>query len=156
MTGLVVTRLVRRSAASQFAAALSLAAALCLTAAGCTSDDDAGGGITISPAEARPGERLSLTFEDESQRGVGFVMARQVDGEWREEYLLIADATDPRTDARWSALDEPGLFIPALGTSGPGPDEVIVPDVAAAGDYRICEEDEDRPLCGFVTVAEDG
>lgn len=128
---------------------------MCLVVTGCTSGGD-DGGIDVSPATAQPGERLSLTFDDESQRGVGYVMAREVDGEWREEYLLIADSTDPRTDVRWSRVDEPGLFVPALANSGPGPDEVVVPEVAAAGDYRICEEGEDSPLCGFLAVTEAG
>jgi hypothetical protein len=97
-----------------------------------------------TPATAAPGELVELTFPTELGRGAPWHLSKWQDGDWSEPlYLVIASQRDgynsdgPDWRSR-SDLDSGAWGWDDIGFGGPGPDIVVVPETAEAGDYRFC------------------
>jgi hypothetical protein len=115
-------------------------------------------GMTLTPSTAGPGDVVALSFPTERSRGLAFTLTRDFEcrssecsgsrpSGFVETYHLASDAAGD--EPRWS--DQP-LQVRNIGVSGPGPDHVVVPSTAAAGDYRLCTTGRTPQLCVHLTV----
>ena len=103
--------------------------------------------MVASPDPAAPGEKVELTFPEQSLRGLGFVLERQLpDGSWDHVYTLTSSPADSqREPAWWPANNRQGWEL--LGVGGPGPDRVVIPETAEPGQYRICTANAGDEFC---------
>ena len=107
--------------------------------------------VTVSPATARPGALVALTFPGGGSRGVAFKLAKTTDPA-NVLYYLTSDWGKPSkhkpgwwpVSGNWGWVD--------VGISGPGPDHVVVPDTAEDGTYLLCTANAHPELCGLLTV----
>ena len=107
--------------------------------------------ITVTPATARPGATVALTFPDESGRGIAFQLAKATEPS-KVLYYLTSDwgRRGEHTPTWWRAGASGGWED--VGISGPGPDRVVVPDTAEDGTYRLCTANAADQVCGLLTV----
>ena len=119
-----------------------------------TLDPTWGDTMTVEPATARPGQRVALHFTPPVMRGIAFSLAAWSEGEWSVAYYLASDWGSPRAHEPdwWSAEDSEGRGWVDVGIAGPGPDHVVVPDSAPAGDYLLCTANAAEESCAMVTV----
>ncbi|MEV0282891.1 hypothetical protein AB0H36_02105 [Kribbella sp. NPDC050820] len=108
------------------------------------------GGVTITPATARPGQRLALTFPAEPSRGLGFDLAPAAEPT-RVLYYLGSDRIGG-TPSWVPAAGRDGIGGPEPGIGGPGPDHVVVPDTTPDGTYLLCTANGLERVCGLLTV----
>jgi hypothetical protein len=110
-----------------------------------------------TPKVASPGEVVELTFPTELTRGAPWHLSKWDYDEWSDPlYLVIAsqpngyNADGPDWQPR-SDLDSWGWED--IGLSGPGPEEVVIPESARAGEYRFCTANAGGgPYCVNVSV----
>jgi hypothetical protein len=109
--------------------------------------------MTVRPNPATPGAPLKLTFPRESVRGVAFSLYEQRGDAWRLAYDLHSDGGQGGSyEPQWyGAGESPGHDD--IGISGPGPDRVPVPDVAAPGDYLVCTANAGADFCAPLTIS---
>jgi hypothetical protein len=118
--------------------------------------------MTIDPPAARPGEWVTLNFPD-GGHGTNFTLETWTGSDWELSYYLVAYSMSGRGFAKsWWRVGDPGGVMPQ--PFGMPTERVIVPPVAAAGVYRLCQLDGDdepaagssappRPkACGLLTV----
>lgn len=98
-------------------------------------------GIVAEPSIVAPGQDLGVLFPGEDIRGARFTLTTDDGG----GYQLITGV-----EPQWYDLDEEAPVL-AFGVGGPGPDELVVPDTAAPGPYRLCA---DNDLCTTLTVVD--
>lgn len=145
--------------------------ALALLGAACTGRGDAapagpGGGvgpadplaemrpdlIVADPPVAAPGAVVALEFPAETMRGVLFVLERRVGESWALRYYLTSDGPGPGWRMAWHEASAEGFAVEDIGVGGPGPDRVIIPDVAEPGDYRICTGNAGDEFCTPIEI----
>lgn len=112
--------------------------------------------MRLEPPQARPGDGVALRFPDETTRGVGYVLERSMGGNWRYLYALSASPAEGFTaPAEWAPADDPHFGWPDIPIDGPGPDHIVVPDTAEAGEYRLCTESAPgRNFCAALTIVD--
>lgn len=110
--------------------------------------------LTITPATAAPGQRLALRFASKEVRGIAFSLSRWGTEGWTIAYYLTSDWGSPGSHSPtwWSVEDGEGRGWVDVGVGGPGPDHVIVPDVAPAGEYLLCTANSIDEACAILTV----
>jgi hypothetical protein len=112
--------------------------------------------IVVRPSTARPGEIVDLFVPGEEIRGVLFTLARWDGAAWEPpSFGLTSDGQgsyDCRDCPSWTA--GPGPYgADDIGSGGPGPDRVEIPEVAPPGRYRVCTGNAQVELCGQVEIA---
>ena len=110
--------------------------------------------MTVEPATARPGQRVALRFTPPVMRGIAFSLSAWSEDEWSVAYYLTSDWGSPRAHEPgwWSVEDSEGSGWVDVGIAGPGPDYVVIPDDAPAGDYLLCTANAAEESCALVTV----
>lgn len=110
--------------------------------------------MTVNPATAAPGQRVALFFGSEKVRGIAFSLAAWDEEGWAVAYHLTSDRGSPRSHSPdwWSVEDGEGRGVVDVGVGGPGPDHVVVPDSAPAGDYLLCTANSADQACALLTV----
>jgi hypothetical protein len=103
--------------------------------------------MTVTPTTAHPGDAVSLSFPTEQLRGVGFILTARDGG---TTYQLTSNAMDRGREPTWSPEGSGWVDV---GISGPGPDQVLIPPVAAPGDYELCTGNAPAEQCVSLTVA---
>jgi hypothetical protein len=101
-----------------------------------------------------PGEVLSLTFPEETEGGVHFVLERQTRGGWVHTFDLVSDGPGAGWPRDWRPAGDEDFAIPDIGVGGSGPDGVVVPDMAEAGTWRICTGNAGRNFCTEIEITE--
>lgn len=137
--------------------------AMALMLGACSSASEAGqdpvnganaGPLMIAePSAVTAGATVSLRFPQGNERGVGYILTRQGPGMSSPTYYLTSSTTGYRAGERptWStSMRDPGWET--VGIQGPGPDEVIVPDVAASGEYTLCTGNAAIETCADLSV----
>lgn len=95
--------------------------------------------MTVDPSTARPGAVVTLWFPGEMQRGLMFSLEARQNTGWRQEYVLISSTQGrPRPTPAWYRANDTDIAVPDVAVTGPGGDQVHIPDEAKAGDYRLC------------------
>lgn len=121
------------------------------------------GTMTVTPAMAAPGQGVALRFPSKQERGIAFSLAARGEKGWTVAYYLTSDWGSPGSHAPdwWSVAERAWSTragIPArpawldVGILGPGPDHVIVPDNAPAGEYLLCTANSADEACATLTV----
>jgi hypothetical protein len=109
--------------------------------------------IVAEPARVASGKVVSLTFPEQTVRGIHFVLERQSGDTWDLVYHLLSSA-----DLSESSFFRPGeedIAIPDIGITGRGPDRVPIPDDVAPGSYRICTANAGDEFCAAIEVVDD-
>jgi len=108
--------------------------------------------IVAEPVQVRPGDVLSLTFPAETTRGVYFVLESQAAGAWVHMFDLTSDGPGPGWQRRWMPAGAEGFAVEDIGVGGPGPDRVVIPDVAEPGTWRICTGNAGENICTTIEI----
>jgi hypothetical protein len=108
--------------------------------------------IVVEPARAEPGDVVALGFPDEMIRGILFVMEGQTANGWLPAFFLTSDGPGPDWEMTWQPPGGAGLAVEDIGVGGPGPDHVVIPEVAEPGTYRICTANAAEKVCALVEV----
>ena len=107
--------------------------------------------IVAEPTRPAAGDVVALTFPEETDRGIHFVLEEQVGETWNVVYHLLSGAT----------VAEPSFFrpgegdniaIPAIGIGGRGPDRLAIPADVTPGSYRICTANAGDEFCAEIEV----
>lgn len=93
---------------------------------------------------ASPGDVVEISFPEEMTRGILYVLEEDTGMSWAYRYALISDGAGGRM--RWHEADAQ-IFVEDIGVGGIGPDRVVIPEVAAPGDYRICTGNAAENVC---------
>ena len=111
---------------------------------------DAVDALVVTPDAVSPGETVEVTARDEEgEFGLPWRLERLTDEGWTWEYWLVAGMGG--SEPTWSpAEEEPTLPEPLLAD----PITLVVPPVAAPGDYRICQDDGTEDRCALLTVTD--
>jgi len=110
--------------------------------------------MTVAPANAAPGQRVALRFKSREVRGIAFSLSAWGHPGWEVAYYLTSDwgAPGSHTPDWWSIEDSEGRGWVDVGVGGPGPDHVVIPEIAPAGDYLLCTANSVEEACAIVTV----
>ncbi|HEY8170673.1 MAG TPA: hypothetical protein VIH24_06195 [Candidatus Limnocylindria bacterium] len=108
--------------------------------------------IVVDPVGAAPGEVVALTFPQETTRGILFVLEREVGDGWQLQYYLTSDGPGAGWERTWQAAGADGMAVEDIGVGGPGPDRVLIPDVAEPGSYRICTGNAGDEICTPIEI----
>ncbi len=137
---------------------LALIAASCSTAEPLLGPYDADAEIqpeliTLVPSPASAGDLVSILFPDERNRGVHYVLESHKDDTWNLEYHLVSDWQGEKPPAS-QKVEASGTTwaIPDIGFDGPGPDLIVIPADAEAGEYRICTGNTRPNICALLTI----
>ncbi|HSU01471.1 MAG TPA: hypothetical protein VLK03_02890 [Nocardioides sp.] len=114
------------------------------------------GTMTITPASATPGQEVALDFPADSVRGVAFSLATWAEGAWTPVYFLTSDWGVPaeHPPSWWRVEDSEDRGWEQVAVEGDGPDRVVVPDAATAGDYLLCTANAADEACALLTVTD--
>lgn len=111
------------------------------------------GSMTIAPAAASPGQRIALRFPTNYVRGVAFSLAAWNGESWAVRYYLTSGrGSGSPAPQWWSGEDSEGRGWPDVGTVGPGPVYVMVPNIAPRGTYRLCTANARDQACELLTI----
>jgi hypothetical protein len=133
------------------------------SASGSAAGQPADPAIAIHPDVARPGDELAMQFPDDTGvRGVAFTLDGWDGSGWKPLFHLTSDGQSAHREPAWwrvgeevgERVGEQGAGWEDAGVSGTGPDHVVVPPEAPAGDYRVCTADAREQLCGLLTIEE--
>ena len=102
---------------------------------------------------AAPGDVVALTFPDEMTRGIHFVLEEEVGGTWVYRYGLISSG-EGGAPGGWFLPGDEDVAIPDIGIVGPGPDHVVIPEVATPGSWRICTGNAVENVCVRIGIVE--
>jgi hypothetical protein len=117
-------------------------------ATGPTLDPKYRGTMTITPATARPGAQIGLTYPEGYERGLQFALFDADSG--KQLYYLATGWAG--TKPRWRPVGGDTLGGPDVGIKGPGPDILVVP-TTASGTYLLCTDNTSKRACALLTVA---
>jgi hypothetical protein len=107
--------------------------------------------VTVAPDTARPGATVALTFPTAPGRGIAFQLAKESEPA-KVLYYLTSDWGEPgKHKPTWWAYVGRGGWED-VGIGGPGPDRVVVPDIAEDGTYLLCTANAPDQACGLLTV----
>lgn len=107
--------------------------------------------MELEPSVAPAGEEVSIFFPKETLRGVHFVLERQQEDDWELRYHLLSDWGGEREPQSLPA-EAMEVEVEDIGIGGPGPDVVLVPEVAPPGQYRICTGNMRDNICSPLTI----
>ena len=108
--------------------------------------------LVLDPTTAAPVDVVALTFPEETTRGILFVLDERVDDAWISRFFLTSDGPGAGWERRWAPADAGGMAVEDIGVGGPGPDRVIVPEVAEPGAYRICTGNAGADFCAPIEI----
>jgi hypothetical protein len=108
--------------------------------------------LVVDPTTAAPGDVVALTYPQETTRGILFVLDQNVDDAWITRFFLTSDGPGAGWERTWSPADAGGMAVEDIGVGGPGPDRVLVPEVAEPGAYRICTGNAGENFCAQIEV----
>jgi hypothetical protein len=108
--------------------------------------------LVVAPDVVAPGGTVAVTPRlDVSSFGLVWRLVRLTDAGWTWEYTLRSarGASAPA----WGPAEKPGSGDDVLVPYS-RPITLVIPPVAAPGDYRICQSYNTQDLCGRFTVAD--
>ena len=104
--------------------------------------------VAIEPSAAPPGEWVTLNFLDGIGHGTNFTLETWTGSGWELSYYLVAYSMSGNGWTKsWWAVGDPGGAMPE--PFGTPTERVIVPPVAAAGVYRLCQLGDGKPASGY-------
>lgn len=111
--------------------------------------------MTIEPPSARPGQEVAMRFPADNVRGIAFSLSAWEEGTWTPAFYLTSDWGMPDHEPAWWRVDESSnRGWEQVAIEGAGPDRVLVPDAATAGDYMLCTANAVDETCALLTVTD--
>jgi hypothetical protein len=107
--------------------------------------------MEAQPNPARPGDVVDLTFPLETGRGVAFMLEEWTGEEYVRRYYLISVPAGMGSAPTWFDVDD-NVGWEDIGIGGPGPDQVVIPEVARPGRYRICIANAGEDFCAPIEI----
>ena len=112
------------------------------------------GPLEVSPDRLGRGEEFTVTSTDERVVEGGFSLAVWDGVGWTYQYQLLGSEGSVEDGAqRWRTWSERTSYVPDV-VLGSKPVLLVVPSNAIAGDYRLCVESPEPPVCAGLTVAD--
>jgi hypothetical protein len=108
--------------------------------------------MQIDVAAAALDDTVEITFPEGMHRGLMYVLEERTGSSWTYRYQLISDASGGESSWHPAAQE---VDVDAIGIGGPGPDRLVIPDVAPLGEYRICTANAPENVCVPLTVADE-
>lgn len=109
--------------------------------------------LSVSPAIVRPGDSVTVSLPAASVGTGVFRLDARVETEWRERYFTVTSAAEAYGLPRWWSVDDPsGPSWFDVEVPGSDSGTVLVPNVAALGDYRICTATSGREVCADLQL----
>jgi len=95
-----------------------------------------------------------MRFPHASVRGIAFSLSTWEEETWTPAFYLIADSGELSDDEPgwWRAEDSENRGWHQVAIEGEGPDRVLIPDVAAPGEYLLCTANAVDEACALLTV----
>lgn len=110
------------------------------------------GAMVVEPAHARPGQLVAARFPGGWDRGILFALDAQAGDGWDRRWMLISDGSGG--EPLWFPSGQ-DVAVEAIGVAGPGPDHLLIPDVAEPGTYRVCTANAGEDICAPVEIVAD-
>ena len=111
--------------------------------------------MTVTPDVAAPGDHVELTFPEQTERGVAFVLERAAGESWSTTHFLTSSTDGYGSAPTAVSVDAAeGYAWEDIGIGGPGPDRLVIPTDAVPGPYRICTANALENFCGEITVVD--
>jgi hypothetical protein len=110
------------------------------------------GSMTITPATAKPGDRVRIWFPDHRLRGIAFSMESPTPAGWRAAFNLNSGVRSNDDPGPWAAVGDRFGSVD-IGVGGPGGQQLRVPDIAVDGVYRLCTANAPEKACALLTVS---
>ena len=110
--------------------------------------------MVVDRETAAPGDVVGLLFPDAMTRGVWFVLEQEVGESWTYRYDLTSDGPGAGWPIDWHVAGEEGVAVEDIGVGGPGPDRVVIPEVAEPGTWRICTGNAGENVCVRIEIVE--
>jgi hypothetical protein len=122
---------------------------------GATQAPQLTGPLEVSPGRVRRGEPFTVTLTDGRVVGSDFSLAVWDGTGWTYQYQLFG-SDEPFEDGAqpWRTWRERTDFVPDLALGGPAPIHLVVPSKIIAGDFRLCVETTEPPICAGLVVAD--
>jgi hypothetical protein len=113
------------------------------------------GPMEVSPGRLRKGEPFTVTLTDGRVVGSDFSLAVWDGVGWTYQYQLFGSA-EPFEDGAepWRTWRERTGFVPDLALGGEAPIHLVVPSRVISGDFRLCVETTEPPICSGLVVAD--
>lgn len=113
----------------------------------------ASGTMRAEPTQARAGQALQLHFEGGDGRGIVFALL-PAGGQTPDDVIawMYSDGNAGKPSTVLAADAPEDLSAPAVRVSDAGPDQVVLPDSIAAGEYQVCAAGPHDQRCAPVTV----
>lgn len=99
--------------------------------------------LELEPDPLVAGERAEAFFPTERERGYQYWLEQEQDGQWVRVFKLSTHTYDEDerelvSEPGWSDALDSGSESISLPVGRPGPDSLIIPEVAEPGTYRLC------------------
>ena len=109
--------------------------------------------MMITPEQVAPGGEVELTYPEQSERGVAFVLERAVGETWSTTHLLSSSTAGYGGQPSSVSVDAAeGYGWEDIGIAGPGPDLLVLPRDASIGASRICTANALENFCAEIDV----
>lgn len=109
--------------------------------------------ISLAPTALGPGDLVSLSFPETSQRGGFFQLQAWTGSTWADAiYLLESDAGESGQPS-WVVIGE-GAGTDDYGVGGPGPDRIQLPESIDPGYWLLCTANSQVERCAQLLVNE--
>jgi hypothetical protein len=113
------------------------------------------GPMEVSPGRLRKGDPFTVTLTDGRVVGSDFSLAVWDGSGWTYQYQLFG-SDDPFEDGDqpWRTWRERTDLVPDLALGGPAPIHLVVPSKVISGDFRLCVETTEPPVCSGLVVVD--
>jgi hypothetical protein len=110
--------------------------------------------MILEPSVVPAGGATTVRFARPRSRGVTYFLEIEDGRSWAPRYVLTA-GVESYSDGlpRWSEVGSDTGWDDVAVTGG-GPDDVLIPDIAAAGTYRLCTTGSLGSICALLTVTD--
>jgi len=113
------------------------------------------GPMEVSPGRVRKGDPFTVTLTDGRVVGSDFSLAVWDGAGWTYQYQLFG-SEEPFEDGAqpWRTWRERTDLVPDLALGGQDPIHLVVPSKIISGDFRLCVETTEPPICSGLVVAD--
>jgi hypothetical protein len=113
------------------------------------------GPLEVSPGRVRKGDPFTVTLTDGRVVGGDFSLAVWDGVGWTYQYQLFGSDEPFEEGAQpWRTWRERTDLVPDLALGGPAPIHLVVPSKIISGDFRLCVETTEPPICSGFVIAD--
>lgn len=108
--------------------------------------------MILQPTAVPAGGATTVRFAQQRSRGVVYLLGIEVDQSWEPLYMLTA-GVESYSDGtpHWDEIG-PSSGWDEVAVTNDGPDDLVIPDTAVVGTYRLCTTGSSDNICALLTV----